>query len=80
MLVREQSSFYYSIMSFLVIDAIALSIKDGLMVFVHMLIRRYKAMDSVTQIELNEAFVPPVFSLEYRYAYQLKHICLGLIV
>jgi len=78
--VEINPSFYYSCCTYILISAISNTLKDAFMPIFHYIKKRYLAFGSVTQGELNEAFIPPEYSLEYRYSYILSTCMFGIVV
>jgi RNA-binding protein YhbY len=74
----ESSGFYYTLFILMNSTAFFTLLKELLLRPYHYLIFLYNRFNSLTQEDLNEAYEPPTFSLEYRYSTFLRTLLICL--
>eukprot|EP01080_Neovahlkampfia_damariscottae_P012207 gene12207-5794_t len=74
----ESSGFYYTLFILMNTTAFFTLLKEFLLRPYHYIIYLYNKYTALTQEDLNEAYEPPVFSLEYRYSTFLRTLLICL--
>lgn len=70
----EDPGFYYTLFSLIITSAIFGILKESLLGPYHWLLYQYNKFQALTQEDLNYAYEPPKYSLQYRYAAELSRI------
>jgi hypothetical protein len=74
----EDSGFYYTLFMCILASCIGGILKESLLGPYHWLLRQYNIYQSLTQEDLNSAYEPPRYSLQYRYSSLLSIISVAL--
>ena len=74
----ESSGFYYTLFILMNTVSFFTLIKEFLLRPYHFIIYLYNKYTAITQEDLNEAYEPPAFSLEYRYSTFLRTLLICL--
>lgn len=74
----EDAGFYYTLFSMLITSNLMTIVKEGLLGLFYWVLLQYNKLQAVTQEDLNYAYSPPKYSLQYRYAGELSRIGVAL--